>query len=80
MRIRKESVKGLLEPVVPPHLRDDPEDDLLIPEGKPLTRDSALFKIIGMFASGPEGPIDVWTNKHKYLAAAYADRGVSAGR
>ena len=73
VRIRREAVDGLLTPVLPPHLRDDPEDDLSIPEGRPVTRNDSLFKIIGMFDSGPDGPTDVSTNKHKYLAEAYAD-------
>lgn len=56
-----------------PYPTDDEEDDLTIPEGKPLTRNDSLFRIIGMFDSGPGAPTDVASNKHKYLAEAYAD-------
>ena len=73
VRIRKEAVEGLLEPTLPPHLRDDPEDELSTPEGRPLTRNDSLFKIIGIFENGPDGPTEVSSNKHKYLAEAYAD-------
>ena len=72
VRIRREAVEDLMEPVVPRHLRDDVDEDQ-IPEGKPLTRNSSLFRIIGMFESGPGEPTDVASNKHKYLAEAYAD-------
>ena len=72
VRIRNESVEGLLEPVLPPHLRDDAEDDLSIPEGRPMTRNHSLFKIAGMFDTGPDAPGDVSENKYKYLAGAYS--------
>ena len=38
--------------------------------GKALTRDDALWNIVGL---GRSGARDVSTNKHKYLAEAYLD-------
>lgn len=37
-----------------------------------ITKDDALFNIVGMAASDEEEPTDVSANKHKYLADAYA--------
>ena len=41
------------------------------PRGKPFTRDDALWNIVGIGQS--DGPTDVASNKHRYLAEAYAD-------
>jgi hypothetical protein len=54
------------------------EDDDIGPEDllrlvKPITADDPLWGIVGMADSGPDGPTDVSSNKHKYLADAYAD-------
>jgi hypothetical protein len=40
--------------------------------GRPLRKGDALSKIIGMIQS--EGPTDVSSNKHKYLAEAYVPK------
>ena len=45
----------------------------LVASGRPFTFDSPLWEIVGMADSGPDGPTDVSSNKHKYLANAYAD-------
>ena len=60
IRVHREDVDNLLTPV--------------IPEGKPLTENDSLWRIIGI-AGGEDddGPTDVASNKHKYLAEAYAD-------
>lgn len=73
VRVRREAVESFVDPVIPPHLRDEPNDDVAIPEGRPLTRNDSLFKIIGLFDSAPDGPTDVSSKKHKYLAEAYGD-------
>ena len=74
VRIRREAVEDLMEPVVPRHLRDDVDEDE-IPEGRPLTFNDSLFRIIGIAGSsdGAEGMSDVASDKYKYLAEAYAD-------
>ncbi|MGH2458706.1 MAG: hypothetical protein ACRDIY_07550 [Chloroflexota bacterium] len=43
-----------------------------IPEGRPASAEDPLWKLVGIGVS--EGPGDVSTNKHRYLADAYADR------
>lgn len=61
IRVRREAVDSLLTPV--------------IPAGRPLTYEDSLWKIVGI-AGGEgddDGPTDVSSNKHKYLAEAYAD-------
>ena len=42
-------------------------------EGRPLTEQDSLWSIIGIGDSGPDGPTDVSSDKHRYLAEAYAD-------
>lgn len=39
---------------------------------KPLRRDDSLFNIVGIAASEEGEPTDVSSNKHRYLAEAYA--------
>lgn len=73
VRIRKEAVEGLLEPVLPPHLHDDPEDDLTVPEGTPTSEDDPLWELVGIGQS-VDGPTDVARNKHRYLVGAYDHR------
>lgn len=80
VRVSREAINGLLEPMVPRHLRDDEDEDEEYFEGRPLTLDDALFRIIGIAGGsemdngrGDTRPTDVASNKHKYLAEAYAD-------
>jgi excisionase family DNA binding protein len=40
--------------------------------GEPTSEDDPLWDIVGMI-DDPDGPTDVSSNKHKYLAEAYAD-------
>lgn len=40
--------------------------------GKPTSADDPLWRIVGIGHS--QGPNDVASNKHKYLAEAYADK------
>jgi hypothetical protein len=54
------------------------EDEPIGPEdlqriGRPFTLESPLWNIVGVIDSGPDGPTEVSSNKHKYLADAYAD-------
>jgi excisionase family DNA binding protein len=58
-----------------PYPMDDQEDDLTIPEGKPLTRNDSLFRLIGLAGSadGEKETTDVASDKYKYLAEAYTD-------
>lgn len=42
------------------------------PAGRPTSSSDPLWKLIGIGAS--EGPGDVSTDKHRYLADAYGDR------
>ena len=42
-------------------------------EGRPFTRDDALWNLVGIFESGPDDPTDVSENHDRYLAEAYAD-------
>ena len=65
IRVQREAVEELLEPVVP-----KPDEELLEdPNAGVLTPDDSLFNIIGMFKS--EGPGDVSRNKHKYITEDY---------
>jgi hypothetical protein len=41
--------------------------------GKRLTRQDSLWNIVGAATATDEGVQDVSTNKHEYLAEAYAD-------
>jgi excisionase family DNA binding protein len=69
IRVRREAVEELLEPVEPtPDAQAD--DDISF---RPFTMEDSLWNIVGIGDSGPDGPRDVATNKHKYLADAYAD-------
>ena len=43
-----------------------------IPRGRPARADDPLWQLVGVGES--EGPGDVSTQKHSYLADAYADR------
>ena len=44
-----------------------------IPSGRPTSADDPLWKIVGMAEGEDDGIRDVSSNKHKYLAEAYAD-------
>lgn len=76
VRVRREALEAFVAPVIPPHLRDDPDDDLTIPEGRPLTRNDSLFKIIGLAGSDdPDEPTsDIASDKYANFAEMYASR------
>ncbi len=44
-----------------------------IPRGRPTSADDPLWNIVGIARGPDDGVRDVSTNKHKYLADAYAD-------
>ena len=70
VRLRREAIEAFLKPIGPGRRQDQPP----VLEGKPLTFEDSLFKIIGIAGSADDdGPTDVSSNKHKYLAEAYAD-------
>ena len=64
VRIRREAVEGLLEPV-------DASATLQTASGTeiPFSHADSLWNIVGIAQS--DGPGDVSANKHKYLATAY---------
>ena len=66
VRVRKEAVDQLVTPVEPKRPTRKPS----VLRGKPFTMQDSLWNIVGIGRS--EGPADVATNKHKYLADAYA--------
>jgi excisionase family DNA binding protein len=69
VRVRREAIEAFLTPVGPNRARST----VRRPVGRPLTPDDSLWNIVGIADSGPDGPHDVASNKHKYLADAYAD-------
>lgn len=42
--------------------------------GRPTSKDDPLWNIVGMVGQEYDGPTDVASNKHKYLAEIYAER------
>lgn len=71
VRVEKADVERVTKPARVTSQRA-PRDNS-VPAGKPFTRDDALWDIVGIADSGPDGPTDVSENKYKYLAEAYAD-------
>lgn len=75
-----EEVRATREPRL---LRRESEDLAIVTPIRParqrasrarvLTKDDSLFKIVGIAALSKDEPTDVSTNKHKYLADAYAN-------
>src|SRR5688572_18626973 len=73
VRVDKESIGSLLKPVLPNKRATRRKR---IPRGRPFTMDDPLWDLVGIGHSG--GPGDASENKHKYLAAAYADTHVES--
>lgn len=69
VRIRKEVVEQFVTAVEP----KQPRRAASRPRGKPLTMDDPLWQVVGI---GHSGQGDVSSNKHKYLADAYAPKRV----
>lgn len=65
---RADEELAVLTPVPRPRRRS--------PRALPLTREDALWNIVGIGES--DGPGDVAANKHRYLAEAYAAKGSAA--
>jgi excisionase family DNA binding protein len=68
VRVRKESLEGMLTPVEP---RRRPRPSRL-PTGRPFTLDDPLWNIVG--AGESRVPAEVSTKKREYLAEAYATK------
>ena len=69
VRIRREALGEFVTPV-----RPEGRASSAVPLGTPTSEDDPLWNIVGL-VDDPEGPTDVASNKHKYLAEAYASKG-----
>lgn len=70
-RVRREMLDRFIKPVEARPRRVMPWAPNL---GKPLTENDSLWNFVGMAGSEDEPKTDVASNKHKYLAEAYAAR------
>jgi len=75
LRVRRDAAERLLAPAGP-RVVVDPDEDETFFEGRPLTRDDSLFRIIGI--AGPkqedDETSDIASDKYAYLAEVYGDR------
>lgn len=63
LRVEKEDVEKLPEPV-------NRDVDAILRDAKPTTMDDPLWNIIGLL-DGENDPVDMSSNKQRYLAEAY---------
>lgn len=67
VRVRMEAIERFVTPVAP----QTDELETAEEESKPFSFDNPLWDIVGIIHD--DGPTDVSSNKHKYLAEAYGD-------
>ena len=68
VRVNEESLEQLMQPIEPNGAKQA-KPQRRVPRGKPTSADDPLWSIVGIGRS--DGPADVSTNKHQYLAEAY---------